>query len=134
MIRHKQRPSFLSSPNTSSENSNSVTSLIAASSSSIPRIQESNTPAQSSSLFLPIDSSNSDSNSSSSSSNSSDSDSESSSSSSSDNDGQDDDDDDDDDERNILFALQEAQQQRLTNTSSLQPTAESTSNRLSITY
>jgi hypothetical protein len=115
LIRHKQRPSFLSSPNTWSDYSNSNISLTAASSSSVPRNQELNTPVQSSSLFLPVSSSSS----------ASESDSESSSSSSSSSGSGSSDDEDDDDERNILLALQEAQQQRLVNASPLRPSTES---------
>ena len=131
LIRHKQRPSFLLSPNTWSDYSNSNTSLTAASSSPVPRNQELNTPVQTSSLFLPVSSSSSSSNSSSSSASGSDSESSSSSSESGssdddeDDNNDDDDDDDDDYERNILFALQEAQQQRLVNSSPLRPSTES---------
>ncbi|CAF1136821.1 unnamed protein product [Rotaria sordida] len=107
LIRHKQRPSFLSSPNIWNENSN--ISLTAASSSSMSRNQEFNITAQSSSLVLPVSSSSESSSSSSSSSASSD---------------DDDDDDDDDDERNILLAIQGTQQQRLINSSPLRPVIE----------
>ena len=81
----------------------------------IPRNQEFNMPTQ----FLPISNSSS-----SSSSNSS------GSSSSSDSSDDDDDDDDDDDERNILHVLQDAQQQRLINSSPLRPVTESTGKKL----
>ncbi|UJR15491.1 hypothetical protein I4U23_002434 [Adineta vaga] len=154
LIKHKQRPSFLSassissSSNIWSENSNSATSLTAASSSSIPTIQPLNIPRESSPLFLPLSSNNGNSSSSnssdSSSENSSESSTTSSSSSSSESDDDDDDnnndedddeedeeEDDDADERNILRVLQEAQQQRRVNASSssssppLQPITES---------
>ena len=128
LIRHKQQPSFTSSsPNLWSENSDSNTSITAASSSSIPQRHESESLAQPTSLFLPVSSSSSSSNSSSSSGSSDsdgDTDSESSSSSiSSSSDG--DDDDDDDDDSHLLLAFHEAQQQRLANSPPLRSITES---------